>query len=317
MTKKTALFIFCTILFANGLKSQVEKQKVKVTASDSTVFKLEFVEYEGDDMYKNFIYAGFGVTDLGSILQLGYTRYNPEKFIATAELDAFPPTVEFNVSGIYFLLHAKNECKLKYNFMSSTSGNDDWEGNGKKYILKTNGIRNMHIGIHASTGYRNLHLYRNEIRSITADTVFMMQSYSSGRIAAGIGMVATRNGLLYVGNYKTYTGVGSMFMVFIDGIYYPAQRISYSTRVGNQVTPPDQASGLDVKDVTNGELGLEIRIMGQHQFHFQKSKIPGANFGFRWQTGLMTRNFTGPSTVSTFGKYIGSLTVSVYTAFGQ
>ena len=107
MTKKVALFIFCIILFANNVKSQVEKQKVRVTASDSTVFKLDFVEYEGDDMYKNFIYAGFGVTDLGSILQLGYTHYNPGKFIATVELNAFPPTVEFNVSGIYFLLDAK------------------------------------------------------------------------------------------------------------------------------------------------------------------------------------------------------------------
>src|ERR1041385_1969879 len=290
MMKKISLFILCSILFISSLKSQVERKRVRVSASDSTVFNMDFLEYEGDDMYRNFIFAGIGGNDLGSILQAGYTRYEAGKFIATGEVGAFPTATEFNASGIYFLLSKKNDCRLQYRFTTTADDND------KNYIMKSNGLRNIHIGIHGQAGYRSMNLqYGPPIQ--LGDTIYNMRSYSSGRISAGIGLVATRNGLIYIGNNQQYTGAGSMLMAFIDGIYYPGQRISYTKQVNGQDV---EATGLGLKDVTNGTAGFEICLMGQHQFHFQRSKIPRADFGARWQAGMIKMNYTGPNNTPSF-----------------
>lgn len=311
MKKQSLLFIFALLFFVPLLKAQIGKEKVRVTASDSTVFKMDFVEYEGDDMYKNYIFANLGGNDLGEILQAGYTRYQPDMFIATGEVGAFVTSTEYNVGGIYFLLNSKMGSHLRYRFVATDNDNSS-----KIYKLKTNGISNVHFGFHGQAGYRKQLLTYNP-PIIVGDTFYNMDSYSSGRISAGLGLVATSNGLIYVGNNSIYTGTGSMITAFADVIYYPAQRITYTKELRGYYPVDLEPSGLSPKDVTNGQFGFELRLIGQHQFHFQKEKIPRANFGFRWQAGLMRKNYTGPNLIPTFGKYATTFTVGLYLAFGE
>jgi hypothetical protein len=300
MTLKNTLFlVFSALAAGNQLTAQ---QTIDVVFEDNTKMQFTLIESRGEQMNRNWIYNGFGGSDMGQLSTLGFQHFHAGVFSAGIEAHIQPflfipeKLGKIGLEGTYYFKSFQKQKPRYVTLSSSYAG----ANTTVKYRAKVDEIfKDKYLGAQLEVSNNT---YINSDYDLSA---YRVTKATAIAIAPGFSFTSTAHIKIGFDNNPKKSRQGTTyFRALANVIFYPSQTVESELR--------DPQPGVDYAPFSNDEV-FSSKVGFRALLDGHTSVWGRSEWGINYQLGVMKTPFL----LRSGGSFAPLVRLGIYVGFGD